>query len=118
MLPVCAEAEMDVSNIRSLPDSQVVDEEHYWDFVTFSLSDSTSFFLWFARSHWGIQVQGRLFRVPKYRFVEEPEHFCKEYDLDFKLEKEYGAEGPHFYVIQLNVDVNHFRAFLKVLYPR
>ncbi|KAJ2915774.1 hypothetical protein MD484_g4629, partial [Candolleomyces efflorescens] len=90
---------MDPSDMPSLPDSPVVDKEHYWDFVTFL-------------------VQGHLFRVPKYRFVEESEHFCKEYDLDFKLEKEYGVEDPHIDVVQLDVDVNDFRAFLKVLYPR
>jgi hypothetical protein len=38
--------------------------------------------------------------------------------LDFKQEKEYGVEDPHFDVVQLNVDLNDFRTFLKVFYPR
>ncbi|RXW16407.1 hypothetical protein EST38_g9439 [Candolleomyces aberdarensis] len=75
------------------------DKKHYWDFVTFS-------------------VQGCLFRLPKHRFVEESELFCKQYDLDFNMEKEYGLEDQQLDVVKLDVDVEDFRAFLTVLYPR
>ena len=65
-----------------------------------------------------VQVGGCLFRLPKYRFVEESELFCKQYDLDFSLEKEYGLEDQQLDVVKLDVDVEDFRAFLTVLYPR
>ncbi|RXW16417.1 hypothetical protein EST38_g9437 [Candolleomyces aberdarensis] len=60
-----------------------LDEEHYWDFVTFS-------------------VEGCLFRLPKYRFLEESEYFRKEYRLD--QEPAPPVEEPEY----TSVDVNAY----------
>ncbi|KAJ2918315.1 hypothetical protein MD484_g2134, partial [Candolleomyces efflorescens] len=115
------------STLPTSPPSKF-DGEHYWDFVTFL-------------------VEENLFRLPKYRFLEESEHFCNEYiskedDLDrglSEIRKESEVANidanldsspisssnqrdpvvQHDSVVKLQgVEVDDFRCFLKVLYPR
>ncbi|KAJ2930138.1 hypothetical protein H1R20_g6952, partial [Candolleomyces eurysporus] len=80
-----------------------LDDEYYWDFVTFS-------------------ARGRLFRVPKYRLISESEHFANKYALDGDSgsEIEYGTvEDPHLNAVKLDdVSADEFRSFLKAVYPK
>ena len=65
------------------------------------------------------QVEGRLFRVPKYRFIEDSDRFSTLFDLESKLGQEYGLDDPHLDAIKLeNVNISDFQTFLKVVYPR
>jgi hypothetical protein len=103
-----------------------LDEEYYWDFVTFSVSaifvssnvtDSS------PRST-DVQARGHLFRVPKYRLISESEHFSRKYALDrdtgSEPENEYdNVEDPHLSAVKLDdVSAEEFRSFLKVVYPK
>ncbi|KAJ2930126.1 hypothetical protein H1R20_g6956, partial [Candolleomyces eurysporus] len=80
-----------------------LDEEYYWDFVTFS-------------------ARGRLFRVPKYRLTNESEYFASKYGLDGDSgsEHEYGTvEDPRLNAVKLDdVSADEFRSFLKAVYPK
>ncbi|KAF5316925.1 hypothetical protein D9611_003672 [Ephemerocybe angulata] len=82
-------------------DSQAskLDDQYFWDFVTFSAGAT-------------------LFRVPKYKFIEDSDYFHKMYDLD-ALGQECGRDHPHLHAVELpNVDPEEFQTFLRVLYPR
>ncbi|KAF6747345.1 hypothetical protein DFP72DRAFT_919985 [Ephemerocybe angulata] len=82
-------------------DSQAskLDDQYFWDFVTFSAGD-------------------RIFRVPKYKFLEDSDCFHTMYDLD-ALGQECGRDHPHLHAVELpGVDPEEFQTFLRVLYPR
>ncbi|KAJ2930169.1 hypothetical protein H1R20_g6962, partial [Candolleomyces eurysporus] len=65
-----------------------LDGEHYWDFVTFS-------------------VEGCLFRLPKYRFVEESKDFWKGYQFDPDNELvPQAAEEPEYTNVTINADTS------------
>ncbi|KAF5316999.1 hypothetical protein D9611_003669 [Ephemerocybe angulata] len=87
----------------ALSPPSAVDEEYYWDFVTFSVDDV-------------------LYRLPKYRFVNGSETFASEYGLDQDQgsEEEYAGveDSPPDAVKKLEVAAADFRALLKVLYPK
>ncbi|KAJ2922942.1 hypothetical protein H1R20_g14107, partial [Candolleomyces eurysporus] len=80
-----------------------LDEEYYWDFVTFS-------------------ARGRLFRIPKYRLISKSEHFASKYALDGDggSEHEYDtAEDSQLNAVKLDgVSADEFRSFLKAVYPK
>ncbi|KAF6761058.1 hypothetical protein DFP72DRAFT_30919 [Ephemerocybe angulata] len=88
---------------KPLSPPSAVDEEYYWDFVTFSVDDV-------------------LYRLPKYRFVNGSETFASEYGLDQDQgsEEEYaGVEDSYPDAVKkLDVAAADFRALLKVLYPK
>ncbi|KAF6747348.1 hypothetical protein DFP72DRAFT_608162 [Ephemerocybe angulata] len=88
---------------KPLSPPSAVDEEYYWDFVTFSVDDV-------------------LYRLPKYRFVNGSETFASEYGLDQDQgsEEEYAGveDSSPDAVKKLDVAAADFRALLKVLYPK
>ncbi|KAF5317260.1 hypothetical protein D9611_003676 [Ephemerocybe angulata] len=88
---------------KPLSPPSAVDEEYYWDFVTFSVDDV-------------------LYRLPKYRFVNGSETFAREYGLDQDQgsEEEYAGveDSSPDAVKKLDVAAAEFRALLKVLYPK
>ncbi|KAJ2930148.1 hypothetical protein H1R20_g6948, partial [Candolleomyces eurysporus] len=85
-----------LSNVGSLQ----IDEDHHWELVIFI-------------------VQNRIFRVPVHRFIEESETFAKLHDLDALVASPgFSQSDPLLSAIELEADLQDFRAFLKVLYPR
>ncbi|KAJ2918302.1 hypothetical protein MD484_g2113, partial [Candolleomyces efflorescens] len=83
------------------------DAEYFWDFVLLS-------------------CEGRVFRVPKYRFISDSEVFATKFGLNsdtpsdpsdaFEVVNE--AQPTPNAVIELDVSANDFRNFVKALYPR
>ena len=66
-----------------------------------------------------LQAQGRRFCVPDYRLIEGSDFFAAEYGL------KSGSGTPTDFevvdtdrVIELDVTINDFRAFLTALYPK
>jgi hypothetical protein len=104
----------------SPPDTVDFDAEHYWEFVTFKVRRSwIPLYFYGSLSKEYDQVEGHLFRVPKYRFVEDSDHFSTLFDLENKLGQEYGLDDPHLDAVKLeDVAVSDFQTFLNVLYPR
>ncbi|RXW20435.1 hypothetical protein EST38_g5420 [Candolleomyces aberdarensis] len=80
-----------------------IDEDYHWELVTF-IQD---------------KVQNRIFRVPVHRFIEESETFAELHDLDALVASPgFSRSDPLLNAIELEADLQDFRAFLKVLYPR
>ncbi|KAJ2918301.1 hypothetical protein MD484_g2112, partial [Candolleomyces efflorescens] len=83
------------------------DAEYFWDFVLFS-------------------CEGRVFRVPKYRFISDSEVFATKFGLNsdspsdssdaFEVVDE--TQPTSNVIVELDVSANDFRNFLKALYPR
>ncbi|KAJ2918269.1 hypothetical protein MD484_g2133, partial [Candolleomyces efflorescens] len=83
------------------------DAEYFWEFVLFS-------------------CEGRIFRVPKYRFISDSEVFATKFGLNPDTPSESSdtfegvgeAQSTSNAIIELDVGANDFRNFLKALHPR
>ncbi|RXW20424.1 hypothetical protein EST38_g5413 [Candolleomyces aberdarensis] len=70
-----------------------------------------------------VEVENRLFRVPKYRLVSDSEYFANKYALntsgDSGSEHEYtSVESPQLDAVKLDdVSADEFQSFLKAVYP-